>query len=457
MTRPLGASRRRRGAGVTFALALGLFLAMVGTAQAQAANCRSAERADVAGAYRTRDNAVLSVLPEHEEGRYRITHFDSGRSHRLYPAGPAAFQSADDLNGETPVAYRYRFQGSKGAAPTRLTVQGPSGQALVARRLPLVEREATIQSGDVVLHGRLTLPPGRGQRFKTVVHVHGSDAVPSVGREWLPHLLASQGVATLVFDKRGTGCSTGQYVQHFGVLAEDVVAVVEWLARQPEVDPTQIGLAGFSQGGWVAPLAALREPRVKFVAVGFGLATSMADEDLEEAPLKLAAQGLSPESVEEFKALNAELHQLARSGFQDWQRFESALALAKTRPWFEAAAQQPSWLGLTVQMGLEKAKTVAPQMFQSFFQPFYEPVPTLEALGVPMLWLMGGRDIEAPPEKTLQILARLRAQGKPITVVVFPNADHGIQDFVVKDRVRVRTQYSAGYFQTLLTWLLKPW
>lgn len=274
MTRPLGASRRRRGAGVTFALALGLFLAMVGTAQAQAANCRSAERADVAGAYRTRDNAVLSVLPEHEEGRYRITHFDSGRSHRLYPAGPAAFQSADDLNGETPVAYRYRFQGSKGAAPTRLTVQGPSGQALVARRLPLVEREATIQSGDVVLHGRLTLPPGRGQRFKTVVHVHGSDAVPSVGREWLPHLLASQGVATLVFDKRGTGCSTGQYVQHFGVLAEDVVAVVEWLARQPEVDPTQIGLAGFSQGGWVAPLAALREPRVKFVAVGFGLPIS---------------------------------------------------------------------------------------------------------------------------------------------------------------------------------------
>jgi uncharacterized protein len=447
---------RRRGPGLALLQALLMLMCMVGTVHAQASSCRPAERAGLAGAYRTQDNAVISVLPEREEGRYRITYFDSGRSHQLYPAGQAEFQSSDDLNSETPVAYRYRFRGARDAAASRLSVRGPSRPALEARRVPLVEREASIRSGDVVLHGRLTLPPGRGQRFKTVVHVHGSDPLPSVGYEWLPHLLASQGIATLVFDKRGTGCSTGQYVQHFGVLAGDVVAAVDWLARQPDVDATQIGLAGFSQGGWVAPLAATREPRIKFVAVGFGLATSLADEDLEEAPLKLLEQGVSPESVEEFKALNGELHQLARAGFQDWRRFEQALTLAKTRPWFDAAARQASWLGLTVQMGLEKAKEVAPQMFQNFFQPFYEPLPTLEAVGVPMLWLMGGKDIEAPPHRTLQILSRLREKGKPISVVVFPEADHGIQDFVIKDRARVRTQYSEGYFRTLLAWVLKP-
>ena len=63
------------------------------------------------------------------------------------------------------------------------------------------------------------------------------------------------------------------------------------------------------------------------------------------------------------------------------------------------------------------------------------------------------QDIEAPPEPTLQVLARLRAQGKPVTVRVFPNADHGLQDFVVRDGKRVRTQYANGYFPALLKWL----
>jgi dipeptidyl aminopeptidase/acylaminoacyl peptidase len=95
-------------------------------------------------------------------------------------------------------------------------------------------------------------------------------------------------------------------------------------------------------------------------------------------------------------------------------------------------------------------------MFQHHFQPFYDPVPTLERLGIPMLWLMAGRDIEAPPQPTLDVLARLRAQGKPVTVVVYPNADHGLQDFVVRDGRRVRTKYADGWFHTLRAWLQDP-
>ena len=302
----------------------------------------------------------------------------------------------------------------------------------------------------------MTLPPTGSGRHKAVIFVHGSDPVASAGLEWLPHLLASHGIATLVFDKRGTGCSQGQYLQHFDVLAGDVVAAAQWLRAQPEIDPGQIGLAGFSQGGWVAPLAALKDPSIAFVAVGYGLAMSMADEDRLEAPLKLKAQGVDDASVEEFKALNAALHTLARENFRDWSDFERHLERAKDRPWLALAAQQPSWLGVTMQMGLAQAKTVAPQMFQHFFQPFYDPVPTLERLDIPMLWLMAGQDIEAPPEQTLAVLARLRRQGKPVSVVVFPNADHGMQDFDLRDGKRVRTKYADSYFSTLLQWLQNP-
>jgi pimeloyl-ACP methyl ester carboxylesterase len=183
---------------------------------------------------------------------------------------------------------------------------------------------------------------------------------------------------------------------------------------------------------------------------------SMADEDRLEAPLKLKEQGVDEVSIVEFKALNAALHKLARENFQDWGSFEQQVEGAKDRPWFAVASRQQSWLGITMQMGLAKAKTVAPQMFQHFFQPFYDPVPTLEKLDIPMLWLMAGRDIEAPPEPTLEVLARLRRQGKPVSVVVFPNADHGMQDFEVRAGKRVRTKYADQYFSTLLKWLQNP-
>ena len=57
-----------------------------------------------------------------------------------------------------------------------------------------------------------------------------------------------------------------------------------WLRTQPEIAKDKVGLAGFSQGGWVAPLAALKDRSIRFVAVGYGLAMSMADEDRLEAP-----------------------------------------------------------------------------------------------------------------------------------------------------------------------------
>jgi hypothetical protein len=70
-----------------------------------------------------------------------------------------------------------------------------------------------------------------------------------------------------------------------------------------------------------------------------------------------------------------------------------------------------------------------------------------------MLWLIAGKDIEAPPELTLAALDRLQRQGKPLTVRVFPNADHGMQDFIVIDGRRAPTGYAKGYFASLTAWI----
>lgn len=424
--------------------------------RAQTPACNAQQAAALSGAYRTATGAVLSMLPAGVPGQWRIIHFDTGRSHRLHPDSATRFHAASDFESEGPVAFRYAFELGPDGMGESLVIDASTGPTTLARRVPLIERAAAFRSGDVELQGRLTLPSETQVPLAAVIFVHGSDPVPSAGLEWLPHLLATHGIATLVFDKRGTGCSGGSYVQHFDVLADDVVSAARWLEAQPEIDAGRIGLAGFSQGGWVAPLAARKHPGIRYVAVAYGLAMSMADEDRLEAPLKLREQGVDEASVAEFEALNAALHTVAREGFKDWRAFEQLLERARQRPWFAVASQQPSWLGMTVKMGLEQAKAQAPQMFQHFFQPFYDPVPTLEQLDIPMLWLIAGKDMEAPPGPTIAVLERLRGQGKRLTLRVFPNADHGMQDVELRAGKRIRTRFADGYFQTLLEWLRGP-
>jgi uncharacterized protein len=437
----------------SFVVVVSVFFALCAAAQAQGPACEGGDSMQLGGAYRLADGKVVSILPSGANGHWRITHFDSGKSHHLHPTGALTFQSASDMDSETPVALRYQFSLGKNGLAVALTVKHNGQLPWTARKLNHREEPAVFDSNGTTLFGKLTLPAKAKPPFKTVLFVHGSDPVPSVGQEWLPHLLAANGIATLVFDKRGTGCSKGQYLQRFDVLSDDVVAAVSWLKTKAEVNQTHIGLAGFSQGGWVAPLAALKEPAIKFVVVGYGLAMSMADEDRLEAPLKLKEKGVDAAAIAEYEELNGALHQLARAGFKDWRELEDKLDKFKDRAWFATAKGLPTWVGLTLQMGLTQAKVVAPPMFENFFQPFYEPVPTLEKLNIPMLWLIAEQDIEAPPEPTIAALKRLRQQGKPFATVIFPKSDHGMFEFEMRDGQRVKTKYADKYFATMLKWI----
>jgi len=69
-------------------------------------------------------------------------------------------------------------------------------------------------------------------------------------------VLPDVGVGVVTFDRRGEGESTGEASRgNFPLQARDALAVVEGIG----VPVT--GLWGFSQGGWVAPMAATMSQR----------------------------------------------------------------------------------------------------------------------------------------------------------------------------------------------------
>ncbi len=74
-------------------------------------------------------------------------------------------------------------------------------------------------------------------------------------------------------------------------------------------------------------------------------------------------------------------------------------------------------------------------------------MPTLRAVQAPQLWVLGEDDLQAPSDETSRRLKTLIAAGRPITLALYPHAEHGMTEYEIgSDGERVSTRYAAGYF-----------
>jgi pimeloyl-ACP methyl ester carboxylesterase len=219
------------------------------------------------------------------------------------------------------------------------------------------------------------VPLGRGP-FPAVVWVHGAGESTRIPYDGAPlvRALVDSGIAVLSYDKRGVGesegeCCPGDYGQ-FNLLAADVDGAVAALRSRPEIDPSRIGLLGASQAGWVVPLAAVRSGgRVAFTALVDAPAVSTGEEDLYSQ--ETGEQG-SPLRLASFVRTAGGLRTPGPAGF--------------------------------------------------------DPHPYLEQLETPGLWLYGGADRSQPTDEDVDVLNRLKENGKDFRVLVYPEADHGLLD-----------------------------
>ena len=114
-----------------------------------------------------------------------------------------------------------------------------------------------------------------------VVMAHNSENQsrngPNAYFRLIANVLGANGITTLIYDKRGVGDSTGSWFSAtFDDLAGDLCAAVDAVRAVPGVDPSRVGLWSLSQGGWIAPLAAARDERLRFLALVSAAATSPA-------------------------------------------------------------------------------------------------------------------------------------------------------------------------------------
>jgi hypothetical protein len=85
--------------------------------------------------------------------------------------------------------------------------------------------------------------------------------------------LGRRGIAVLRMDDRGTGASGGTFKGATSAdFGEDIRAGLAFLRKRPEVDSTRLGLLGHSEGALIAPIVALKEPRLRALVLLGGVA-----------------------------------------------------------------------------------------------------------------------------------------------------------------------------------------
>ena len=210
-----------------------------------------------------------------------------------------------------------------------------------------------------------------------LVIVHGSGQEERMPQ--FAQLLAQNGITVLTYDKRGVGKSKGIYagpevgtnnisVQNLNLLASDASKAVNELQKHLNKN-IPIGLIGFSQAGWIIPIAANKNPLVQYMVL-FSCPTITTLEQL---------------------------------------RFQ-----------FYTNGNTEFWKTHTEAQAREHIKN-DPDRYQFIAT---DPKISLQKLSIPGLWLFGEQDIQIPVKLGIEHLNAFKAQGKPYDYCLFPALGH---------------------------------
>jgi pimeloyl-ACP methyl ester carboxylesterase len=402
---------------------------------------------EYAGAYQWEPNAFVYLQMWSEfTGKNQLVGFDeSGEVRVLYPTDDDRFFAGPGAAVPNRVESQIEFQRDRDGHVGSLMWRRDGAAPRSARRVEIEKREnVAFSNGAIHLAGTLISPTTAG-KHPAIILVHASGAED---REYLlpfARFLIRRGIAVLGYDKRGVGGSTGDWnTASFDDLAGDVVAAFDYLRTRNDIDRSQIGLLGWSQAGWVMPLAAIRAKDIAFLISICGSGVSAAEKTIDQTQNELTARGLRPEGIQQIVGLMKLQHEFARTG-QGWDQYAAARAKLAARMGsppgtFPGTPDDPYW-----------------QFIRRLY--FYDPAPTLRQLKLPVLALFGELDNNIVAEKNKEAweTALKAGNNRDYTLRIVPKADHLQLEAKVGSNAEMPSlqRFVPAYYTTVQEWLAK--
>ncbi len=293
---------------------------------------------------------------------------------------------------------------------------------------PYTATDVRFENGAISLAGTLITPEGTGP-FPAAVLISGSGAQDRdesvMGHKpflVLADALARKGIATLRFDDRGVGESTGNPIGATTAdLATDTLAAVEFLRDQTQIG--DIGLIGHSEGGLIAPMAAAESPDVSFAVLLAGPGLPGADVLSTQTGDLLRAGGMSEDAIVWRMGWNDRIIELAASDAATTDVAEQIRALLTA-----AAADAPELLA-----GQLSDEAIG-QMVAAFTDPWmryflaYDPAPALAQLSIPVLAMIGTLDLQVSSADNVPALETALSSNPDATVMELAGLNHLFQN-----------------------------
>ncbi|MFD2470603.1 alpha/beta hydrolase family protein [Amycolatopsis silviterrae] len=284
-----------------------------------------------------------------------------------------------------------------------LLLAGAGGWILWQNDYDLAEERVTITGGAQPLHGVLARPTEGNGPYGLVVFVHGDgpqNATHDTFYRPIWEAMAKAGYAALSWDKPGNWLD-----QSMQDRADETLAAIAWAKTQPGIDPGRIGLWGASQAGWVMPKAARKSADVRFV-IAVGPAINWLRQGRYDLLAGLRARNAPPEEIAAAVAKSdANLRALRES-----ETFEQYRAAGG-----DVADLSPDRWAFNRRNYLSDASE------------------DLAAVRVPVLLILGGRDIHVDSDDTEAGYRKLVTEPGRLDVKRYPDATHDVVPQDVED------------------------
>ncbi|MFC4211718.1 alpha/beta hydrolase family protein [Pedobacter lithocola] len=245
----------------------------------------------------------------------------------------------------------------------------------VAQGTNFIIKNVEFESEGVTLKGTIFNPK---KPHAALIVVHGSGQEKRMMQ--FASLLANHGMMVLTYDKRGVGESSGIYAgpevgtnnidsANLNLLARDASAAVNLLLKHLPAKHIPVGLIGYSQAGWIIPIAAEKNSKVNFMVLFSGPVVTAR----EQLRFQFFTQG--------------------KSDFWDLHTESESRNHIKNDP--------------------DKYQFIDTN-----------PRDALSKLSIPGLWLFGAKDVQVPAKLSIEHIEEFKSVNKLYEYRLFPALGH---------------------------------
>jgi len=285
--------------------------------------------------------------------------------------------------------------------------------------IEIFSEEIKIENREADISGTLFYPAvSNGQQLACAIIVHGRGCSIRAGKENRAQKLAEYGIATFVYDKRGSEPSNFPCEESTHDLnVSDVKKIVTTISKHPVTNPLKVGLISYSAGGWIAQEVGVEsQVSVAFIITVVGPATSVLQQQLDGLEAFMKRDGASEKAIKEGKRYTELL--FAQDNYDEvYVELQELLVKGKAAGWTK-------WL-------VEDDYVSSPDDFEKLWvQRFrYNPTGDIIAYPGPYLAIFGEDDFIVPYKKQIRRLDDLMSKTEKTNykAIVIPKAGHGLE------------------------------